>query len=384
MIDEIRILQGDSRYDVFRQWQQALQHGLQQMGVHARIVSVAEEATLPATDNTVSLGFNLVRQWTVAGRERRHVAWTVDHPAHVADFFFPQVSRMPVNPDRCLVASVDQYWAQFAREVYGFPRAGFLPHATACAAATAPDWSARAYDVVFIGSLAAPDRLAAELRKTAGPFQAVVDDLLGYRYDSGRRLDAALLDAGRRRGLAGGQLLFFFNAFFPLLDQYHRNRHRLEALQSLGRQAVHVFGDGDWSRVSLPAHVVRHPAVPFADVPGLLAQARVLLNSSPAHAGGAHERVFDALACGCAVLTTPSVFLAAEFGAGQGLAFYGAPGMPPPQDQAAAWLGDPARATAAVAAAQAQVMARHTMTARAADLLALIRSAFGGQPPRAT
>jgi spore maturation protein CgeB len=65
--------------------------------------------------------------------------------------------------------------------------------------------------------------------------------------------------------------------------------------------------------VVLPGNItIEHP-VPFGRVSELMQQSRVVLNCSPSHAGGAHERIFDAVMCGAAVVTTPSSYVSRLF-----------------------------------------------------------------------
>ena len=80
MTPEIRILDGLSRYDIFRNWQSALRDGFDRADIPASIVPLGRDYEPGSNGHTVTLGFNLVRHWSVSNLQRLHFAWTVDHP----------------------------------------------------------------------------------------------------------------------------------------------------------------------------------------------------------------------------------------------------------------------------------------------------------------
>lgn len=371
----IQILDGQSRYDIFREWQAALRDGFERAGVRASVVRVGQEGDSGANGHAVTLGFNLVRHWSVENLHRLHVAWTVDHPNFLGNFFLARQARTPVNPDCCALTSVDLKWARFARDAYGFPHVYFLPHASVQTVATAPDWSSRAYDAVFFGSLERPEDLVEALRKEAQEYAApawpFIQNLLdGFRYSDGAALDRCLWEAMRANRWPDEVARVFMNAFYPGLDSAHRYRSRLETVRSIRRHTVHLFGQGPWREAGLPPNVKVHGAVTYAEALGIMRQSRVLLNHTPTLTGGGHERIFDALLSGCFVVSTGSDFLSAEFPHGQGVAFY-ASGGADIDDLLDAVLADPTAADR-VCAGQRRVLARHTMARRAGDLLRLI------------
>jgi spore maturation protein CgeB len=376
MTPEIRILDGLSRYDVFRNWQPALRNGFDQIGIRASVVPVGWDHEPGSNGHTVTLGFNLVRQWSVSNLQRPHFAWTVDHPNYFGNFFLTRQGGLLVNPDCCALGCVDYQWAQFAREVYGFPHMSFLPHAAVQSVATEPDWSSRKYDAVFFGSLEQPEKYVEALHRKAlnyaPPTWPLIQIFLDhFRYGNGISLARWMWDTMRANHWPDDIRLLFLNAFFPDADSAHRYRNRMETFRSIRHHTVHVFGMKPWREIGLLPNVVVHDEVPYSEALNIMKQARVLLNHAPTLTGGGHERVFDALLSGCFVVSTGSEFLAAEFPGGEGVRFYS--GEKPEIDELLdAVLTDP-ESCDRVRAAQKTVLLRHTMSNRAVEIITLIQ-----------
>lgn len=376
MMPDIRILHGLSRYDIFRNWQSALRDSFDRLGVPASIMWIGRDDEPGSNGHTVTIGFNLVRHWSVSNLQRLHVAWTVDHPNFLGNFFLASRVRIPVNPDCCALGSVDFKWAQFAREVYGFPSIYFLPHASSQFFATEPDWSSRRYDAVFFGSLEQPENLVRNVHQKAQKYVPAtwpfLQNLLeNFRYSGGRSLDRWMWDTTRANRWSEDIARPFLSAFYPDIDSALRYRHRRETFRSVLRHTVHVFGQGPWREIGLPPNMVVHDAVSYAEALNIMKQARLVMNHAPTLTGGGHERVFDALLSGCFVVSTGSEFLAAEFPDGEGVRFYSGDGLEI-DDLLDSVLADPASCDR-VRAAQKNVLLRHTMASRAVDLLTLIK-----------
>ncbi|MBI3987199.1 MAG: glycosyltransferase family 1 protein [Lentisphaerae bacterium] len=372
MLDEFRILNGQSRYDVFAVWQEALAKAFKEAGWPVTIAPV--QTPVPAGGRRVSFGFNLVRNWSRSAMTMRHVAWLVDHPVYHGAVLAPQISRLPVNLENCLFGSVDSHWTRFAAGVYAVPNLCCWPHATVMDSVTEPDWSGRRYDVVFFGSLESPDSISGELRRKAGAFTPVLEALLEAVQDRDECLDERVWTALRAVGREGDAARVALNVFFPLVDLVYRNRQRLRLLKAV-RRPIHVFGSGPWRDAGLPDTIHWHDPVPYAEALRIMSEARIVINHTPTLHGGAHERIMDAIACGCYVFTTPSDFVESEFGGSGGLCVYRAGDAPWVGEKIDAALADP-DSPARVAKAQKVLAARHRMRHRAKAIMEALRTCW--------
>jgi hypothetical protein len=113
--------------------------------------------------------------------------------------------------------------------------------------------------------------------------------------------------------------------------------------------------------------VVVHPAVSHGEALAIMAQSKVVINHAPTLADGAHERVWDALAAGCCVLSTPSGFLHEELGGSRAIRFF-EPDQPDSLDEAIDAMLYGSDMPDAVETAQRDCLPRHTMKARAREI----------------
>jgi hypothetical protein len=126
-------------------------------------------------------------------------------------------------------------------------------------------------------------------------------------------LDIMLWQMGTEMGFSKEHICLMTNALFPLLDMYFRNVSRLAALRSIRQIEVHIFGKGPWRECGLGNNFHIHEPVPYTEVLDILSRTRILFNHTPTLHQGMHERILDALASGCAVLSTESAYLAEQF-----------------------------------------------------------------------
>ena len=378
MNPEIRILQGQSRYDIFSIWQSSLSEAFHGIGITASVVPVHQDHPPGSNGNTVSLGFNLVRHWSAENRRKLHFVWAVDHPNFLGQYFLASHGQMAVDYNHCVLASVDLRWTEFAREAYGTPGVYFLPHASVLDKAVFPNWSDRPLDVVFFGSFEEPGMLSTRLRESvqtnaAATWPLVESFLNGFRYAPGRTLDRVVWDALTRLSWPTDIARVFLNAFYPDLDSYHRYRSRAGVLRSIRKTPVHVYGVGPWSGLSLPENVVVHDAVTYPEALQIMRKAKIVLSHAPTLSGGGHERVFDAILSGCVVASAESGFLRCEFPDENGVRFYDCEESSGIDEILSRTLADPA-APDRLRAAQQIVLDRHTMKQRACGVLDILRN----------
>ncbi|OGV46511.1 MAG: hypothetical protein A2X46_06140 [Lentisphaerae bacterium GWF2_57_35] len=364
---------------MFDSWQDALYREFLRLGVPAEKVPIAQSYARPAREQEVSLGFNLTRQWSREHRMTRHLAWLVDHPTFQSGFFMASITGMPVEYKRCVVCLVDEHWTEFAREIYEFPYACFLPHAASLERPVPPSGEGRKYEVVLFGSLCDQEEALTQLFKFVDEqmpaCRALVEMFVNsFDYHLSPRLDEALLKAIRQMGFPAPVIKIFMSTVFPQLDLYHRYKNRLKLIRSLTKSAVHIFGNGPWKTLNLPSNIVVHDPIPHRQVLEVMQQARVLLNHAPTLISGGHERVFDALACGCSVLSTESSFLMRELGERNGVTYFRAGVDEDALDGRIQELLASPSLPDRVAASQEVVFRKHHMGIRALQLCQIVKN----------
>lgn len=359
----IYLLDGLSRYDVFRVWMERLRGVLQVMGHEAVPSPPLRRLEGPAP--VVSLGFSMVRSWAAQNRDQYHICWTVDHPGYLANLFMPEVSGFPVNPARTLVLSVDRGWARFAARVYGHSGVVFVPHPGVEDVGAGMEWRERDLPVLVCGSIEDPDAVVQEMRAAVPPLRTVADALLEYRFDAGEPLDAAVWGAVRPLCKDRFAAAVAFNALYTFQDRYHRNRSRLTMLKALKHVPVLCCGVGPWAKLGLPPNVEVRNSLGYDETAALMRRARVVVNCAPLHREGSHERVFEALAAGCGVVSTPSTYLAEQ--EWPALRFCSADGGDV-ADVVTGMLSDDTMPDR-IAVSRQQVMEKHSMHVRARTVL---------------
>jgi len=226
-----------------------------------------------------------------------------------------------------------------------------------------------------------PDTYKKQLLDRAAPISPLIVTLLeqvmgGYQFEADRLIDLEfwnLLDESFN--LSPKDLQKLFLGLYPLFELYFRYQHRIRFFQSIRSHQVHVFGNGPWDQIGLPPNVIVHPSVSHLEIPEILRQSKMVVNHAPTLRDGGHERVFDALACGCGVLSTPSTYLSEEFGDSQGILFC-PPGQESHLDDLIAGFFQRDR-RGGIRMGQLRVKADHTMDVRAKQLLHLIHQRWG-------
>ncbi len=127
--------------------------------------------------------------------------------------------------------------------------------------------------------------------------------------------------------ILSGRISFFEMAskidptMVPALDRTCRAISRLELIKKSSLFFIDLFGHGWETKFANNARVRCHPAVTWKEAIRIMAQSKIVLNTTPQQAFGSHERVFYGLLNGSIVLTHPNSYLEQEFGLGSGVAF---------------------------------------------------------------
>ncbi|NCD34059.1 MAG: glycosyltransferase family 1 protein [Spartobacteria bacterium] len=365
MIHRIDVIDGISQYDVFHHWSALLVQAIQKQGMESRLVQVDQPTKQQSGRATV--GFNLIRTWGPSTASTKHICWIVDPPSYHAQLFASSGVAPPIDQTNVMIGLTDLHWIQTAREVYRRVNTLFLPHATSVPIPTNQN-TQRDLDVVFLGSLRSPDALRQQLFNQSGSFSPYIKELLDYyRYPAPQPLADVLIRLCDMLDLPPAKREILFSTLYRPLDQLLRNEHRIRFLTQC-HHPIHIFGQGDWHHVALPEGSIIHPPVSFCASLNLLKRTKLLINHAPSHRCGSHERIFDAIQSGCAVLSTPSDYLQTILPPAPTLVFTDAP----TSEQILQLLDAPR--TNASQRLNNNIAQNHSMSARATTLIDTLRT----------
>jgi glycosyltransferase involved in cell wall biosynthesis len=112
-----------------------------------------------------------------------------------------------------------------------------------------------------------------------------------------------------------------------LADKYLRNRRRRLAVEGAAEAGIPftIMGHG-WETVRAleKSHVTLRPAVGFSASVQMIADAKLLLNTTPGFCGGLHDRVYTAMINGTVCFTENSRFASQELEDGVNAVLYDA------------------------------------------------------------
>jgi hypothetical protein len=302
----------------------------------------------------------------------------VDHPVHHS-------GRLQSKIGKHVALFLDRSHVQFMSAWPGprLSQLGFLPPG----ANTLPDpldtsdqaFAQRDIPLLFTGSYRGPpgrpwrdgpdsdaktvidavaDRMAADARLP------VLDALRGaLRATFKAELTPALLD----------DIVPLLQAPQAFSEAYHRDR----LLQQLGEAGVplHIYGAG-WEPLVERFGSFRYGGVgSFAETLHLLRRTRLVLNINNGFVAGGHERVFTAMSGGAAVFSDDSRYYASAFKSGREILTFPWTKLDQVPDRLTAALADETALAAVARAGAERALAEHSWSARAADLVKIIKRA---------
>lgn len=342
--------------------------GLDGSGLDALLARAAQAFADP-TERTFLVDLN-ARLRIPALRRLRTVAFLIDNP-------YAHLERLAELPYDALITYVDRGHLPLL-EGLGFPQAKlFLPHGGPEPLAEPVPPPDRDIPLLFVGRLEHSPHLD-DLRRNLAESEPLVREIIQETAQAAARgepLFQAFATACRSRGVAPRDFgIEGIGTALRIAHHYAEARGRLNLLSALDGLPVTVVGD------VMPGFFEKPPAAfdflgprPFAECLAMLGRARLLLNSVTVFPEGSHERVWHAMAAGCAVATDRSGFVAEDFRDGENILFW-------PREPAAIRalaeraLDDPAGLQAIAAAARPIHAARHTWRERAGRLLSALRS----------
>lgn len=246
-------------------------------------------------------------------------------------------------------------------------------------------WSRRAIPALFIGNLERPlpDEMRAGWAAQHGARWGGVLNEMAERFDPAATptLEGLAEQALAARGIGSAERRDFFT-LLRIFDGYARARTRLDYARALRGHAVTYVGRG-WEEVAGEAARTLGP-LPAARTRELMREARVVLNILPAYYRS-HERVFEGMACGAAVLSGGNGYIANALGKATdeaddvAIAYVGAAAQA--GDRLAALLSNHEGLRAVADAGLAEQRARHTWAHRVAALLASLKASGERRAP---
>lgn len=387
------MVKGASAYDGTRLFIDEAASAFRRAGHEVEIVDLTLEADAwAALERAGSRPCDLLFSINILGESRRadgrsaaevvgapHVVWHVD-------YVLSQEPRLKATPRETAMLLIDHSQVDALNSVMGpdrYAHVGFCAHAAVGeAAAEDPDVE------TFQARRDIPILLSCTLTRPGAPLwadlapriRAVFDDAfdLAMARDWMRPLDA-LDQAMAARGLTAKTLgITQGRLAAAALDVQVRLTRRFAFVRALAKTGlpVHIRGRG-WERdlYRFGKAAVFGGEATMAEVAGLMARSRIVLNTNGNFGEGSHERPLSALLAGAAVLTDDSRFYAEAFGPDEGLVRFRWSDL----DGAMAALGDlnadPARAHGLARAGQARVRAEHLWDHRVPVILQAARAA---------
>jgi len=321
---------------------------------------------------SMNVGLNVLVNGADWLRETPVFLYMLDHPYAV----FPFCDQIIGQFELVHLSHTSESQARFADRLHPRPRTTHvLPHAAA-AIEKSVSWSERDISIVFAGNYGLEREPEAERAdwQRYGEHRAAALEAIVARIDDGAHetLEHAAIDVlAGDENLSAGQVC----AHMKIVDMYLRGRVRWRAVQGLAdMQDAVICGDG-WCPLAAASAggATFSGATDAAAVQALMRRARIAVNLLPDYYDS-HERMFDAAAHGCLLISTQSTFLREAFGA-DAVHF-----LAEPEDLAdtvAYYTAHPDEAQAKAERGHQAFLAAHTWDHRAAELLRIVGAVRG-------
>lgn len=294
----------------------------------------------------------------------------VDHPYWYHDI----LTHMPRTG---VVLCIDKNHTRYVERFYpDIPCTGFLPHGGAPARTAPRPFHERKTDVLYAGSLLADYALSQKPDFSRFPFpaeeicEAAISRLLAHPDCT---IESALEDQLLRAGitLPDEQLRQFIYACV-YVERIVSSHFREKIVGSVAKAGISltIYGDGwsscDW--IGLP-NVYYGGRIPPGAVLEKMEDSRIVLNTMPWFKDGSHERVFNAMLRGAAVVSETSLYLEECLPAVSWFAFDLSPGsLEVLPERIRSLLSDPQALQETAFAGYRFAASGHTWQARAEEL----------------
>jgi len=334
LLRKVCILVNDNLYNSKRYFSYRLKEALERQGVHCELIDV-KSGTLDAEHilfiqnfhPDITLSFSTV----ACLPDRTFISDHMQIP-HLFILVDPAVYYMKFTQSKyAMISCVDHFDLRFLQTA-NFKTSFFLPHAVEREMLDIPIDQERQFDVVMIGSCYDHEGLQENWRTNLpASLCNVIEHTIDLTLkDPKKHFTEALVDAWGASGLDFEGINFL--QLCNYIDNYLRGKDRVELVRSIRNVNVHIFGGLYWDEegkmkswehyVGNQKNVTIHKPVGFEEVFSILKQSKICLSSTPFFKYGSHERVFNSLATGCAVITSENGYLREHFSPHDGVGFY--------------------------------------------------------------
>ena len=206
----------------------------------------------------------------------------------------------------------------------------FLPHAIG-ESDFAKEERERIFDVVYIAFFNDCEKIRASWQKqeTKEIAEAIEEACFNVLSNDSTTITGAILESFQRNTLSLKEA--GFRKMYEYVFWFTRQKERQELLLSIDDATVHVFGgkyenntlfSGFPKALSQKSNLILHPPVAINEVPNILSQTKICLNSTPFFKDGSHERVLLSLASGATPLSSKNRYLSEAFALGEEIFLY--------------------------------------------------------------
>lgn len=239
----------------------------------------------------------------------------VDHPVCY-------MQELQLAPVKTVVLCVDKNHVDFIRRFFpNIMAVHFLPHGGMVWEGKNIPWREREIDVLYAGGLhkdVAAGYIPQNLDEICGMDSNVLCDrvLEHLINDTECTLEWAIEDYMKEQSLMinDAQLLQYIR-LFRFLDVFSSSYYRERAVKLLIENGIHVtiYGHG-WDKCDWISHpnIEYHRNVSPEEILTLMGRTKIVLNSMPNFKNGSHERIFNGMLAGAAVVSDTSCYIEEE------------------------------------------------------------------------
>lgn len=239
----------------------------------------------------------------------------VDHPVCY-------LQELQMAPKRTVVVCVDRNHVSFIKRFFpNIKQTYFMPHGGTMLESELISWRDRPIEVLYAGGLpkeVAGSYIPGNLDEVCGfPTDELCEEVLVTLIkDADCTLETAMerYFVKRHVELEDNQLLQYIR-LFRFLDVYAFSYQREKTVRTLVENGIPVtlYGSGwdhcDWiNNSNLDYHMLVSPE----EILSLMGKTRIVLNSMPNFKSGSHERIFNGMLAGAAVITDTSQYIERE------------------------------------------------------------------------
>ena len=328
-IEKIDLLMPEnSQYNALHHMTQAIHRSLRRIGYQSRLIAAEEHFTLPIqepADLTLAINGIPIDDAGVYLCEYSgvpHLAYLIDPP-----YRYLHLLRSPL----ITLANDDASGCRLLAKQGHTPL--LIPHGVERELATSDLNGERDIDLLFFATYIDYARRAEQWRDRYGDAVASAMHQAAEvtLYDASSCFMHAFEEAYNTLLKRGAAHAFVLNLVDILtdLELYVKGRSRTELVKAFKHCPLLLFNGSvekgyGWERAlgdNFP-HITLLPPVHYHATFSYLKRAKVVLNSFVKNKEGAHDRIFNAMACGCCVVTNETLFMRKHFKNGRELLFY--------------------------------------------------------------